>query len=338
MRPNASLIAAALAAFAATGAMTTGTSAQEQEHTARVLQGTLKNADATGVITIGYREASFPVSYVTPGGQPIGYSIDLCKAIVAEIARETDKPGIRIEYAPVTSESRIPDLVAGKIDLECGSTTNNVERQKQVAFSPIMFVTGTKLMVKRGSGIRSYRDLKGKVVVVTAGTTNEQALKRLNDKLKLGINIVSAHEHEDSFKLVADGKADAFATDDVLLHGLIARHKMQRDLIVVGDFLSYDPYGIMFRKDDAQLAEAVAASFRQLAESRDLLEYYHKWFIRKTPTGEQLSLPMTAQLEELFRAFHEETCEPLENPLAVAIRRPRSIKSVRPMLLIRRDG
>jgi glutamate/aspartate transport system substrate-binding protein len=298
MRSRHWLLALAFAASLPTMAL-----AQEQESTAHALSGTLKKVDSSGVITIGYREASFPVSYVGPNNQPMGYAIDLCKAIVDEIAKETDKRNIRIAYEAVTSETRIPALVSGKIDLECGSTTNNVERQKQVAFSPITFVTGTKLMVKRGSGIRSYLDLRGKVVVVTAGTTNEQALKRLNEKLKLGINIISAREHEDSFALVVAGKADAFATDDVLLHGLIARHKMQRDLSVVGDFLSYDPYGIMFRKDDPQLNEAVTATFRQLAESRDILEYYHRWFIRKTPTGEALGLPMTAQLEEIFRVL-----------------------------------
>jgi glutamate/aspartate transport system substrate-binding protein len=277
--------------------------AQEQEEPVQKLSGTLLKVDKTRTITIGYREASFPFSYLDAKGRPIGYSIDLCTAIVEEIGHEIDKPEIKIELVPVTPETRIPALLSGKIDLECGSTTNNVERQKEVAFSPIMFVTGTKLMVKRRSGIRSYKDLRGKVVVVTAGTTNEQAMKRLNEKLRLGINIVSARDHEESFSLVADGKADAFATDDVLLNGLIARHKAQRDFIVVGDFLSFDPYGIMFRKDDPQLNEVVARTFRQLAENRDLLEYYDKWFIRKTPTGEQINLPMTAQLEEIFRVL-----------------------------------
>jgi len=194
-------------------------------------------------------------------------------------------------------------VASGKVDLECGSTTNNAERQKQVAFSPIMFVTGTKLMVKRHSPIKSYRDLKGKVVVVTAGTTNEQALKRLNEKFQLGANIISARDHEESYSLVVDGKADAFATDDILLYGLIAHHNAQRDLIVVGDFLSYDPYGIMFRKDDPQLNQLVVHTFEQLAESRDLILTYDKWFVRKTPTGERINLPMGPQLEEIFHAL-----------------------------------
>jgi glutamate/aspartate transport system substrate-binding protein len=277
--------------------------AQEQETSVKQLAGTLKKIASSGTVTIGYREASFPFSYVNAGGFPLGYSIDLCRAIIDQIGREIDNPRIRTELALVTPETRISALVAGKIDFECGSTTNNVERQKQVAFSPIMFVTGTKLMVKRGSGIKSYKDLKGKVVVVTAGTTNEQALKRLDEKQKIGFNLVSAPDHEASYALVAEGKADAFATDDVLLYGFIARHQSQREFIVVGDYLSYDPYGIMFRRDDPQLAEVVQTTFRQLAESRDLLETYHRWFIRRTPTGERLNLPMSPQLEEVFRVL-----------------------------------
>jgi glutamate/aspartate transport system substrate-binding protein len=293
----------ALAAALAAAALAAGAAAQEQEQPVRQLTGTVAKIDRSRAVTLGYREASFPFSYVGAGGKPMGYSIDLCQAIVDEIAREIDKPDVRVDYVAVTPETRIAAVVAGKIDLECGSTTNNVERQKQVAFSPIMFVTGTKLMVKRRSAIKSYKDLKDKVVVVTAGTTNEQVMKRLNERFKLGANVIAARDHEESYSLVVDGKADAFATDDILLYGLIARHGMQRDLIVVGDFLSYDPYGIMFRKDDPQMAAVAAQTFRQLAENRDLLEYYHKWFIRKTPTGERINLPIGPQLEEIFHVL-----------------------------------
>jgi glutamate/aspartate transport system substrate-binding protein len=280
----------------------TGISAQEQEQPVSKLTGTLAKVNGSGTIAIGYREASFPFSYLGPGNQPMGYSIDLCQAIVDEIGREIDK-SIKVSYIAMTPETRMQAVVSGKVDLECGSTTNNAERQKQVAFSPIIFVTGTKLMVKRTSPIKSYRDLKGKVVVVTAGTTNEQALKRLNEKFQLGANIISARDHEESYSLVVDGKADAFATDDILLYGLIAHHNAQRDLIVVGDFLSYDPYGIMFRKDDPQLNDVVVRTFQQLAESRDLVLTYDRWFVRKTPTGERINLPMGPQLEEIFHVL-----------------------------------
>jgi glutamate/aspartate transport system substrate-binding protein len=295
--------AALLAMICMAAMLASGSVAQEQEQPVKPLTGTLQKVDRDRSIRLGYREASFPFSYLGVDRQPVGYSIDLCRAIVDEIAREIDKPQIRIEFVAVTPETRIAELLSGKIDLECGSTTNNVERQKQVAFSPIIFVTGTKLMVKRRSGIRSYRDLRGKVVVVTAGTTNEQVMRRLNEKLQLGMNAISARDHEESYSLIAEGRADAFATDDVLLYGLIARHKTQRELIVVGDFLSYEPYGIMFRKDDAELNDVVLATFQHLAENRDLLEYYHKWFIRKTPTGERIDLPMSAQLEEIFKVL-----------------------------------
>jgi glutamate/aspartate transport system substrate-binding protein len=290
------LAAAMLAASAAVAA------AQEQEQSVERLTGTLAKVNRSGTITLGYREASFPFSYLGPGNQPMGYSIDLCQAIVDEIGREIDK-SLKVDYVAVTPETRIQAVVSGKADLECGSTTNNAERQKQVAFSPIMFVTGTKLMVHRRSGIRTYKDLGGKVVVVTAGTTNEQVMKRLNEKFKVGANVISARDHEESYSLVVDGKADAFATDDILLYGLIAHHNAQRELIVVGDFLSYDPYGIMFRKDDPQLNQTVSRTFQQLAESRDLILNYDKWFVRKTPTGERINLPIGPQLEEIFHVL-----------------------------------
>ena len=276
--------------------------AQEQETKASKLEGTLAKVDRTGVITLGYREASFPLSYLSKAG-PIGYSIDLCLAVVDEIKREIDKPEIQVNYKLVTPETRINAVKTGEIDIECGSTTANKERGKEVAFSPIMYITGTKLLVKRKSGYRSYRNLAGKVVVVTAGTTNEAALKSLNEKNQLGMNIISARDHEESYSLVATGKAEAFATDDVLLYGLIARHKADAELMVVGEFLSFDPYGLMFRKDDAQMAEAVRRAFEVTARNRDLLEVYHKWFVRQTPTGERIGLAMNAQLSEIFRAL-----------------------------------
>jgi glutamate/aspartate transport system substrate-binding protein len=273
-----------------------------QDAGARKLDGVLKRINDRGVARIGYRESSFPLSYLV-GGKPIGYSIDLCLAVIEEIKREIDNANVRVEYELVTPETRIPAVTSGKIDIECGSTTSNRERQQQVAFSPVMYVTGTKLMVRRGSPFRSYRDFGGKTIVATAGTTNEAALKALNDKGKLNINIVTARDHEESYAMVAGGKADAFATDDVLLYGLIARHKADADFIVVGEFLSFDPYGLMFAKDDPQMAEAVRRAFETMAASRDLTETYHKWFIRQTPTGERIGLPMNAQLTEIFRSL-----------------------------------
>jgi glutamate/aspartate transport system substrate-binding protein len=270
---------------------------------AQQLTGTLKQVKSTGSITLGYRESSIPFSYLTKGGVPIGYSIDLCKEVVDELAAELDGMSITVKYKPVTSETRIPALLAGEIDLECGSTTSNFERKKLVAFSPVFFVSGTKLLVKRVSPIASYRDLRGKTVAVTAGTTNEAAVKALSDKQKLGIKFVTGKDHAASFAILAAGGADAFATDDALLYGLVATTRTAAEYHVVGEFLSYDPYGLMFRKNDPDFAAVVERAFARLAESRELVQLYNTWFLRRLPTGERLDLPMSPQLEEFFRVL-----------------------------------
>jgi len=267
------------------------------------LSGTLKKVHDSGTVSIGYRESSIPFSYLNTRGEPIGYSIDLGRAIVDAMSNELNGQTLTIKFVPVTSESRIGAVKSGQVDLECGSTTNNTERQKEVAFSPIMFVAGTKLLVKRESPIQSFRDLNGKSVVVTAGTTNEQAMRSLADKFGIKFNLVVAKDHEESYQQLATGKVDAFAGDDILLYGFIAEHKAGNDLAVVGDFLSYDPYGIMFRKDDLELADLVNRVFREMAQSRDLEYTYERWFLKKLPSGETLNLPMSAQLDEIFRAL-----------------------------------
>ena len=274
-----------------------------EENSPAVLSGTLRTIRDAGAVTIGYREASFPFSYVRQGGGPIGYSIDLCLGIVDEIKRELGDMPIDIRYRLVTADTRTEAVMSGKVDLECGSTTSNVERQKSVAFSPIIFVAGTKLLVKRDSGIGSYRDLTGRTLVVTSGTTNETAMRLLNDKYKLGITIVAARDHQESYDMLVSGKAAAFATDDVLLYGFVAANKAQDQLAVVGDFITYEPYGIMFRKDDPQMADAVDRAFAVMAQTGTLVATYHKWFLEKTPTGEFLNLPLSLQLTESLRAL-----------------------------------
>ncbi len=212
---------------------------------------------------------------------------------------------MRIEYVKVTSDDRIPAVVQNKIDLECGSTTANAERSKQVAFSPLIFVAGTKLMVPKASTISAATDLKGKTVVVTKGTTNEQAMHAVDKKFALGLNIVTAADHEQSYQMLVDGKADAFATDDILLYGLIARHKAQDKFRVTGEYLSYDPYGIMFRKGEPQLAAVVERTFRKLGSNRDLIPLYNKWFVSRLPTGEKLNVAISPQLEEAFKVLND---------------------------------
>src|SRR3954463_7146582 len=188
------------------------------------LTGTLQKARSSGAVTIAYRESSVPFSYLSARNEPVGYSIDLCRKLVDAIG-ETVHRDVVIKWLPVTSESRIDAIVSGRADLECGSTTNNLERQKLVGFSPIIFVAGTKLLVKRGSPIRSYRDLAGKTVVVTAGTTNESAMQEIARRFKIAFRQVTARDHAESYAQLDAGKADAFATDDVLLYGLVAERK-----------------------------------------------------------------------------------------------------------------
>ncbi|CEJ14308.1 Glutamate/aspartate periplasmic-binding protein precursor [bacterium YEK0313] len=263
------------------------------------LAGTLKKARDTGVVTIGYREASFPFSYLDARREPIGYSIDLCRLIVETMSDEIGRE-LQLKWVPVTSASRFEALTSGQIDLECGSTTQNVERQATASFSPVIFVAGTKLMVRRDAGIRSFRDLRGKTVVVTAGTTNEKALRDVSTRFNIGANIVATPDHDQSFAMFMEGKADAYAGDDILLYGQVARAQADDKVMVVGDFLSYDPYGIMFRRGDPAMAGLVDRMFRTIAESRELEHTYNRWFMHRLPGGERLRLPMSAQLESIF--------------------------------------
>jgi glutamate/aspartate transport system substrate-binding protein len=281
------------------------TAAAAQDAGDEGLSPTLANIKGTHVVRLGYRESSPPFSFLDQANRPIGYSLELCEAIVDEIGVAVDDANLRIEYVKVTSDDRIPAVVQNKIDLECGSTTANAERSRQVAFSPLMFVAGTKLMVPKASAISAPNDLKGKTVVVTKGTTNEQAMHAVDKKFGLGLTIVTAADHEQSYQMLVDGKADAFATDDILLYGLIARHKSQDKFRVTGDYLSYDPYGIMFRKGEPQLAAVVERAFRKLGSNHDLVPLYDKWFVSRLPTGEKLNVAISPQLEEAFKALDD---------------------------------
>jgi ABC-type amino acid transport substrate-binding protein len=268
---------------------------------AQELTGTLKKIKDSKAVNLGYRESSIPFSYLNKPGDPIGYSIDLCNQVVAEISSELEGIELTVKHWPVTAETRIPAVRSGEIDLECGSTTANFERKKEVAFSPVFFVAGTKLLVPHTSDISSYRDLLGKTVVVTAGTTNEASVRAISEKQKLGVKLVIGKDHAESFAMLREGKADAFATDDVLLYGLVATTKSGDQYHVVGEYLSYDPYGLMYRKDDPDFAAVVDRTFSRLAQSRELVQLYNKWFQQRLPTGERLDLPMSPQLEEIFR-------------------------------------
>jgi glutamate/aspartate transport system substrate-binding protein len=230
----------------------------------------------------------------------VGYSLDLCTALVEDIVDELGGIELRIEFQPVTPENRFARVASGDVDIECGSTTNNLERRRQVAFSPAIFVTGTKLLVRKEGPVRSVLDLKGRPVAVTRGTTNAAAMKVLSQRRSLALTLVEGADHNESLGLLAAGKVDAFANDEVLLYGLIAETRSDQ-YRVVGDFLSYEPYGLMFRIDDPAFAGVVERGFRRLAASREIVWIYDKWFLKRLPSGLRLGLPMSPQLEETFR-------------------------------------
>jgi glutamate/aspartate transport system substrate-binding protein len=269
---------------------------------AQELTGTLKKIKDTGVVKIGHRDASSPFSYQDDKQQVIGYGTDICLKIVDAIKAELKMPKLKVEYVPVTSQTRIPILTGGNIDLECGSTTNSVERQKQVAFAPTYFVTGTKIIVKKSSGIKGYDGLKGKTVVFTAGTTNERAMKAYNDEKKLGINFIPSKDHAESFLAVETGRAAAFPMDDILLYSLRANAKNPADYEIIGEFLSDDPYGIMMRRDDPAFKKLVDNIVTSLYKSGEINKIYAKWFQSPIPPkGINLGVPMSDALKELVK-------------------------------------
>ena len=271
-----------------------------------VLTGTLKSVSERGEIVLGYRESAVPFSFVEGrhgDGSPraVGYAIDLCGAIVEDIQAAVGR-SLKVRYAPVTPDTRIQAVASGQVDLECGSTTANAERRKSVAFSPVDYISATQLLVKKGSSVASYRDLGGKTVAVTSGTTNERAVRDLLAKLGIQASVVTAPDHPAAFALVKAGRADAFATDDVLLYGLIASDGPEgANYTVLPDKLSYEPYGIMFRKDDPALAGLVSQTFTRLAESRELRWTYERWFLKRLPNGERLDIPMSNDLKTSFQ-------------------------------------
>ncbi len=284
------MIRKSLAAVAALAMLAVPATAQE-------LTGTLKKIKDSGTITIGHRETSIPFSYLDEKQQPIGYSMDICAAVVEEVKKELGVAQLTVKYNPVTPQTRIPLMSNGTIDLECGSTTNTLTRQKQVGFAPVTFITGTKLLVKKSSKIKSYKDLRNKTVVVTQGTTNERIIKALSDKDNLNIKFLNAKDHGESFLTVESGRAVAFSMDDILLYGLIAKAKSPKDYEVVGDYLSYDPYGMMYRKGDEDFGVVVRRAIGRLMASGDINKIYAKWFLEKLPSGEMMGVPMSPLLK-----------------------------------------
>ena len=269
---------------------------------AEELTGTLKNVKDTGAITLGFRDSSIPFSYLDDNQKPIGFAMDICYKIVEAVKKELKLDKLEVKLNPVTSATRIPLMANGTVDLECGSTTNNAERQKQVAFTNTHFLTASRYVFKKSSGLKSIDDLKGKTVVSTAGTTNIKQLTEANVEKKLGANIIPAKDHAEAFLMVETDRAVAFVMDDILLASLVAGSKTPDDYVISKDaFSKPEPYGIMLRKDDAPFKKVVDAATAALYSSGEGQKIYDKWFTAKIPPkGLNLNTPISAELKNEF--------------------------------------
>jgi glutamate/aspartate transport system substrate-binding protein len=256
---------------------------------------TLKRIHDTGTVTIGVREASVPFSYIDSQKQPQGYSIDLCLKVADAIKTELKLPRLDVRFVPVTSSNRIAMVRDGKVDLECGSTTNTRDRQKDVAFAYTTFVAGIKMLARKSSNINSIEDLRGKTVVVTKGTTSEKMIKQMNEERVLKLTILESKDHDESFAAVASGRAVAFPMDDVLLYGLISKSQKPEEFAVVGRYLSVEPYGIMLRKDEPGFERIVDRTLIDMFQSGEIRRVYARWFATK-----DLTVPMNQYLKEAF--------------------------------------
>jgi len=271
------------------------------------LGGTLKKIKDSRSIAIGYRDASVPFSYLNAAHQPVGYSIDICSNVVEAVRSALGDDTIQVKYVPVDTLTRIPAVVDGTVDLECGTTTNTAERQKQVAFSPIIFVSGTKLLVKRSANFRSYRDFKGRAVAVTPASTNAAAIRSLSVKEHLDINLKVVEGNAQAFDAVEKGEADAWAGDDAVLYSTAAESGRSGSFKVLDEYLSYDPYGLIYRKNDPAFDALVRSAFEDMAASRELARIYDQWFLRKLPSGRTLNIAMSPQLESIFESLGQPT-------------------------------
>lgn len=263
---------------------------------------TLHKVKDSGSITIAYRESSIPFSYLDDNKKPVGYAIDLCLRVVEAVKKELKMPGLKVEWIPVTGATRIPAIVEGKADLECGSTTNNADRRKLVAFTIPHYVAGAKLLVRTKSGIKGLDDLRGKTVVTSKGTTTVKLLDTADQSRVLKLTKIEAKDHAESFKFVEDGKADAFAMDDVLLYSLRSSSKNPEDFAVVGEFMSVEPLAIMVRKDDPDFKKLVDATIARIITDFEINKIYHKWFLEPIPPkGVNLNIPMNYLLRDSFK-------------------------------------
>jgi glutamate/aspartate transport system substrate-binding protein len=267
----------------------TGTAIAQQAN----LSGTLKKAKDKNVITIGFRETSVPFSFLDDKQLPVGYSIDLCMKIIENVKRSINAPTLQVQYTPVNPQNRLPLVMNGTVDMECGVTTNNEERQRQVAFTYNTYVTGMSLMVQKGSPTRSLGDLKGKSIAVNAGSTTERLLRRLNEEQRLALNLLMAKDNAEGFLLLETGRADALAQDEIQLFAQRSRAKNPADFDIIGGLLSFEPYSIVVRKDDKDFEKVANDALAAVYKSGEIQIIYDKWF--KTST---LNVPMNAALKQ----------------------------------------
>jgi ABC-type amino acid transport substrate-binding protein len=268
--------------------------------------GTLDKVKASGAITLAYRESSIPFSYLDDKAQPVGFAHEICLKIVDEVKKATGRTDLKVNLQSVTSANRIPLLQNGTIDIECGSTTNNSERGKQVQFATNHFYTGTRFLVKAGTEVKTLDDLKGKTVVSTTGTTNYKILRNLNEEKKLGMDLLAAKDHAESALMVESGRAVAFGMDDILLYGLKASSQNPASLAVVGEPIQVEPYAIMMRLDDPAFKKLVDGTLANLMKSGEFTKLYTKWFQSPIPPkGINLNAPMSKELTDNMKALSD---------------------------------
>ena len=293
MRLKFMAFAVAAASSIFMGSLNAPASAQE-------LTGTLAKIKDSGVITLGFRDSSMPFSYLDDNQQAIGYAMDLCHRIVDAVKKELKLPALEIKLNPVTSATRIPLIANGTVDLECGSTTNNLDREKQVAFTITHFVTANRFMSKKSANLKTVEDLKGKTIVSTSGTTNIKQITEIGAQKHLDLNLIAAKDHAEAFLMVETDRAAAFVMDDIILYSLVASSKSPGDYVISADALSVEPYGIMLRREDPAFKKVVDAEMVATYKSGAINAIYEKWFLKPIPPkGINLNVPMGASFKKV---------------------------------------
>lgn len=276
---------------------------QKSEATSDTLQKIKNN----GVIVVGHRESSVPFSYYDNAQKVVGYSQDYSNQIVDAVKKQLNMPNLQVKMLPITSQNRIPLLQNGTFDFECGSTTNNAERQQQAAFSNTIFVVGTRLLVKKGGDIKDFKDLAGKPVVVTSGTTSEILLNKLNEKDNMKMRIISAKDHGDSFRTLESGRAVAFMMDDALLAGERAKAKKPDQWEIVGTPQSHEAYGCMLRKNDPAFKKLMDETIAKAQTSGEAAKSYERWFNQPIPPKNMnMNFVLSDDMKALFKAPNDQ--------------------------------